>query len=785
MTASVALVLLILLGAVVLFVSGWIRMDLTALLVLGALALTGLVTPAQALSGFSNPAVITVGGMFVISAALARTGVANLLGRQVLRMAGEGEMRLIVVIMSTAGVLSAVMNNIGVAAMMLPVVMDIARRIGRPPSRLLMPLALGTLLGGLLTLIGTPPNILVSDALRAQGLPPFRLFEFTPIGVVILVVGIAFIALVGRHLLPVRDPRREAQGSSERDLVQSYELQERFFIIRLPPRSLLEGKTLAESRLGSALGLHVLAILREHRPKLAPGPDALLHSGDRLLVQGRPDLLVELRGRRHLEMEEDANVAERLVSAEIGVAEARLEAGSGLVGRTLHQAELRNRYGILVLALRRDGVPRRTALEDVPLQAGDTLLLQGAYERLEALTQAPEFGSVNPLTVQEGLAAYQLEERFVTLRVTDQSILVGRSLRESRLGDAAGLMVLGISRNGETRLIPVPDEVLQPDDLLLVKARPDTLVVLRGLQKLEIEPHDESVLSQLESDTVGLLEVVLAPRTNLVGRTPRQIGFRDKYGLSVLAIWREGRAFRSNLRDTPLRFGDSLLVFGPREKLKVLAREPDFLVLTEAMQEPPRTGLAPVSVLILSGVLLPVMLGWVSIAISVIVGATLMILTRCVTAEEAYRAVEWPAIVLIAGMLPLGIAMGETGAARLLADGVIGSIGTLGPRGVLAGICLMTALGAQVIPSAALVVLMAPIALSTAVDLGISPYTLMMGVALSAASLSSPVAHPANVLIMGPGGYRYGDYVRVGMPLTLLVLLIVIWVMPLFFPFFP
>jgi di/tricarboxylate transporter len=203
------------------------------------------------------------------------------------------------------------------------------------------------------------------------------------------------------------------------------------------------------------------------------------------------------------------------------------------------------------------------------------------------------------------------------------------------------------------------------------------------------------------------------------------------------------------------------------------------------MQEPPRTRLAPVSVLLLAGFLLPVMLGWLPISIAVLVGATLMVLTRCVSAEEAYRAIEWPALVLIAAMLPLGIAMDQTGAARFLAEGVIGSAGAFGPRGVLAGICVMTVLGAQAIPSAALVVLMAPIALSTAADLGISPYTLMMGVALSAASLASPVAHPANVLIMGPGGYRYIDYVKVGLPLTAVVLLIVIWVMPFFFPFFP
>ncbi len=785
MTGEIALVLATLLGAAILFVTGWLRMDLTALLVLGALALTGMVSPTQALAGFSSPAVITVAGMFVISAGLSRTGVAGLIGRQVLRVAGRGETKLLVVIMATAGVLSAFMNNIGVAAMMLPVVMDIARRTGSPPSRLLLPLALACLMGGLLTLIGTPPNIVVSDALLTQGLAPFHLFDFTPIGLVILGVGIAFVALVGRHLLPLRDPRQEMGRRSDRGLIESYELHERVFTVRLPERSLLDGKTLAESRMGSALGLHVLAIQRAVGPELAPGPEAVLRSGDRLVVQGRPDLLVELQKGRHLELVRDDWVGRHLASAEIGFAEARIPAGSPLVGRTLNQADLRKRTGVAVLAVSGGHELRRTSLEDTPMRAGDALLLQGPEARLEALEGTVEFEGFRKLSLEDAIRSYKLEERFFALRITPESLLAGRSLRESRLGDAAGLAVIGIDRNGDTNLAPEPEEILEPGDLLLVQARPETLLVLRGLQKLEFDAEGEAILDDLESERVGLLEVVLSPRTRLVGSTPRQIGFRDKYGLTVLAVWRAGQVHRTNLRDMPLEFGDSLLLFGPRKRLQLLAREPDFLVLTEALQEPARTELAPVATLVLAGVLLPVLLGWIPIAISVLLGATAMILTRCLTPDEAYRAIEWPAIVLIAGMLPLGAAMDQTGAARLLAEGAIGGMGDLGPRAVLAGLCVMTALGAQVIPSVALVVVMAPIALTTAADLGISPHTLMMGVALSAASLSSPVAHPANVLVMGPGGYRYMDYVKLGLPLTAVVLVIVVWLLPVFLPFTP
>ena len=180
---------------------------------------------------------------------------------------------------------------------------------------------------------------------------------------------------------------------------------------------------------------------------------------------------------------------------------------------------------------------------------------------------------------------------------------------------------------------------------------------------------------------MGLVEVVLSPRTTLAGKTLRQIHFREKYGLSVLAIWREGRAYRSNLRDMALRFGDALLLYGPRERLRVLGEEPDFLVLTEAAQEAPRLNKAPIALLIMAAVLMPVILDWLPIAIAAVAGVVLMILTRCLTMEEAYRSIEWKAVFLIAGMLPLGIAMEQTGAASFLAEGMVGLVGGLGAPG--------------------------------------------------------------------------------------------------------
>ncbi|HEY4666841.1 MAG TPA: SLC13 family permease, partial [Anaerolineales bacterium] len=271
MTPEMGLMLAILIGALILLVSEKVRMDVVALLVLGSLALTKLVDPVQALSGFSSPAVVTVWAVFILSGGLTRTGIANLIGRQVLKVAGRGEPGLIAAIMLTAGLMSSVLNNVGVAALLLPVVMDLSRRTGRNPSRLLMPLAFGALLGGLTTLIGTPPNILVNDVMAEFGLARFQFFDFTPVGVAVMLAGIGFMVVVGRHLLPQRDITKE---SARADLGQIFGFRERMAVLRLPADSSLSGHTLAASRLGAALGLNVLAILRPQDRLLAPGPNA-------------------------------------------------------------------------------------------------------------------------------------------------------------------------------------------------------------------------------------------------------------------------------------------------------------------------------------------------------------------------------------------------------------------------------------------------------------------------------------------------------------------------------
>ena len=782
MTAEIALTLAILVAAIVLFISERLRVDLVALLVLATLALTGLVSPAEAVSGFSNPAVVTVWAVFILSAGLSRTGVANVVGRQVLRLAGSGEVRLLVVIMLAAGVMSAFMNNVGVAALLLPVVMDIARRTGRTPSRLLMPLAFGALLGGLTTLIGTPPNILAADALRDAGLEPFSLFDFVPVGGLIMLAGVAYMALVGRHLLPERDSASQSAADAGAELGEVYGLEQRLSLIRLPLRTPLAGKTLAESRIGTALGLTVLGVIRNGQTELAPRPETTLQGGDRLLVTGAVERLAKLREWEYLVLE-NANVTlEDLTDSEIDLVEITLPADSPFLHQTLKQIDFRSRYGANVLALWGHGRLQRTDLQDVPLEPEMTLLVQGTRAQIEALRESQGV-NVTEADTPRPAGVYRLHERLLALQIPGDSSLVNQTLRESRFGDAFDLSVLGIVRDGETELMPPPDARLEAGDTLLVEARREDLSTLRGLQALEVEPRHHPAWSELESAEIGMVEAVLSPHTTLVGKTLNELHFRDKYQLTVVAIWREGRAYRSRLRDMDLRFGDALLLYGPRQKLALLADDPDFLVLEEALQEALRLQRAPVAALIMVGVVLSVMVGWLPISIAAVAGATLMVLTGCLQMEEAYRHIQWNAVFLIAGMLPLGIAMENSGAAGFLAAGVISRMSALGPVFLIGGLFFLTTLASQVMPNAVVTVLLAPIALSSAADLGFSPFALMMVVAIAAsASFLSPVGHPANVLIMGPGGYRFGDYIRVGLPLTIVVLIVTLIVLPLVWP---
>jgi di/tricarboxylate transporter len=363
------------------------------------------------------------------------------------------------------------------------------------------------------------------------------------------------------------------------------------------------------------------------------------------------------------------------------------------------------------------------------------------------------------------------------------SALVGSTVKETRLGSALGSRILGILRKEGPIVMPEPFEKLKAGDRLLLEGRTSDLELLRGLEQLQIDAENRPDLEEMMSRHYGLVEAILSPHSALAGKTLRQLAFREKYGVNVLAVWREGAAIYEDLRDAELRFGDALLLFGPGGKLKMLGQEPDFIVLTQTAQERPRLEKAKLAVAIMAGVILPVAFGWVPIYIAAVVGAALMVLIGALTMEEAYREIEWKAVFLIAGMLPLGIALDRTGAARLIAEAVVTLAGPFGPHSVMAGLVALTFFATCFIPTAALVVLMAPIVMNTAVDLGMSQHSLLMAVAMAAsASFTTPIAHPANILVMGPGGYRFIDYLKVGGLLTLVVFAVILLVLPVFWP---
>lgn len=782
MTFEIAIVLGVLIVSLILFVSEVIRMDLVALLVLGALAIFGVVNTEQAFAGFSNSAVITVWAMFILSEGLTRTGIADVIGRQVMRAGGSREVPMILVIMITGAVLSAFMNNIGVAALMLPVVVDVARRTRIPASRLLMPLAYSTLLGGLMTLIGTPPNLLISEALAQSGREPFKLFDFTPIGGVVMITGVVFVALIARFLLPSHRGKRDKQVS-QRSLRSRYKLHEHTFMLRIPSRSVLVGKTLAESRIGPSTGMIILELVRDGRSNTLPGRQTVLRGGDGILVQGRLDRFRELRRWADLVIERETPVLKSMVAAKVAYAEVTVSDTSTLVGELLRHAAFRTRFNVAVVGLRRDDRYRLTNLAYVPLRSGERVLVQGEQDAIEALGKFADFSESEVLTPERLAAEYHTEERMFVVRLPKASELVGATLRKSRLADVFDFRVVAIFRDGTLNVMPGGDEELSGGDLLLLEGQYGDLELLRGLQEIEIETSVPSNVGAFDSDRLTLLDATLHPRSTLAGRTVGELNFRERYGIELAGIWREGQSIGAELADETLQIGDGLLLLGPRDRLQLLESDTDFLILSPLGQEPPDTRRAPLAAFIMFGVVLSVMLGYAPISVAAVVGGSLMVLTGCLNMEQAYRAIDWRAIFLIAGMLPLGTAMQETGAATYLANQVMLLLGDAGPWPVIMGLYILTAMATMIIPTAALVVLMSPIVLSAMADMGLQPETAMMAVAMAAsASFTSPISHPANILVMGPGGYRFVDYLKVGVPLTIVVFITVMVLLPILWP---
>ncbi|HSM58704.1 MAG TPA: SLC13 family permease [Candidatus Sulfomarinibacteraceae bacterium] len=625
MTLDMWLAVGILVAAVVLFISEKLRVDVVALGVVVTLMITGLLTTEEALAGFSSTAVLTIGALFIVGGGVMNTGLAGTIGRRILAIAGHGESRLIVVLMAAVALLSGVMSDTGTVAVLLPAAIVLARNANISPSRLLIPLSFGSLLGGASTLIGTPPNIIVRDALVAGGYEPFSFFTFTPMGIILTASGILFMALVGRHLLPDRRPHVDAQ--------------------RLPtPKELVE-----EYRL--------------------------------------PDQLLRLRVRR----------------------------GSDMIGKTVVETDLGREFSVVVLQILRPSEPR-------------------------------------------------------------PSFQFARSLSQAMGGQVQ-----------ETAELSNGDTVVQLDDVLIVKGDPDDVAHAAAHWNLGVQPaaaKDERALIDRE---VGVAEVVLPRRSRLVGKTLADERFGSTYKLTVLNIQRPGVHEALDLSSTKLAFGDILLVQGPWEQIAALKeRRRDFVVVgqPETMIEAPRKEKANLALLILAGMIAAMIAGVASLTAVAMVAGLAMVLSGCLTMDEAYEFIDWRSLFLIAGMIPLSTALEKAGVVDFAAQGLVQSLGVIGPLAVLAGLFLFTSAFTQVISNTATTVIIAPLAVASATQLGVQPYAFLMAIAIAASmAFATPVASPTNTLVMGAGHYTFGDYARVGLPLILIALVEVVLVLPLLFPF--
>ena len=584
---------------IVLFVWGRWSSDLVALLSLLALALFGVIGTRDALAGFGNPTIIMIAALFVVGEGLSRTGVTGWGGKRLLEAARGSKIRLLVVVMAGTALLSAFISNTGAVATLMPAVVAAAWTVGSVPSKFLMPLAFAANAGGLLTLTGTPPNIVVAQTLEQSGLRPFSFFEFGLIGGPLLVVSVAYMALVGRKILPTR-------------------------------------------------------------------------SADQRPVDAAADL-----------------------------------------------AEL--------------------------------------------------------------ASAYSLGENQFRLRVRSNSSLIGKTAMEAALGPNYGAPVLRI----EGREI-ASDVVLRRDDILVVRAPPETIDRLLHELGLSLQPPTDAP-GELVSKEIGLVEVIPTPRSEYLGR-PIAVGqISERFPVQLLAVRRRGEPVVDG-KDMTLELGDSLLVRGTWEAIGALKSDRrNFVVVgtPEAMASEvaglhPRAGVA---VAALVGMVVLMVTGVVSTVIAALIAAATMVLGGCLSAREAYRSISWSSVVLIAAMIPMGRALEITGAARLVSEGLVNTLGDLSPVALMAGVFLLTTGFSQVISNTATAVLVAPIVMQAAVDLGVSPHPLLMIVAISASTaVLTPIATPTNILVYSPGGYRFADYVKVGLPLMLLILAISLALVPVIWP---
>jgi di/tricarboxylate transporter len=582
----------------VLFATDRLRPDLVSMLLLAALVIAGFFrptfpSPEEALSGLSNPATVTVGAMFIVSAGLVRTGAVNAISRRIVRLGGHSPGRVVFFLLLTAGLLSAFINNTAALAVFLPVSLTISKEYGINPSRVLIPLSYVVMIGGVCTVIGTSTNLLVSSISAAHGLGEIGMFDLTRMGAIFFGVGLLYVILFLYRFLPER--------ATTSGLTPKYQLA-----------NYLSG----------------------------------------LMVKEK----------------------------------------SPLIGRTPAESRLSERYDVTILQIMRGNESRWFGLRDTPLQAGDRLLVRG---------------------------------------------------------DANDIL-----RMKEAGLVPVGEVKFAERDL--------------------------------SSEQTALAEAILPPTSSLIGTTLKEVDFRHKYGVFALAIRKHGRTMHRKIAEIRLDVGDSLLLQGRRSSMDGLFEDPDFLGLRE-LDIPPVRGrrsayAVSIAVLVVALAAAEVM----PILASSVLGCLAMIITGCLTVREAYDSVDWMVIFLLVGLIPLGMAMDETGTARFFVGGVLRLTEPLGPIGAISCFYLIATALTSVMSNNAAAVLLAPIGIASAEELGVSPWPFIMTILFGcSAAFASPVGYQTNLMVFGPGAYRYRDFLRAGIPLTVIFWALVTLLVPALWPLRP
>lgn len=623
MTTEMIITLTILAGTAICFMIGKIRSDLVAICSLILLVLLQILTPQEALSGFANSVVIMMIGLFIVGGGIFQTGLAKMASGKLLQLAGNSELRLIITVMIASAGIGAFVSNTGTVAVMLPIVVSMAMSTGMNPSRLLMPLAFASSLGGMLTLIGTPPNLVINETLIHAGYEGLSFFSFTPIGIICLAVGIISLIFLSRLFLRKGSANKEEEGDNGQSLKQladKYQLAQNLFRVQVNADSLVKNKTLQELDIPATYGLNIIEIRRKTSNK---------------------------------------NPFFKTISQEI--------AGPSTM-----------------------------------LQEDDIIYVFGSFEQVQKLTNA-----------------YQLE-------------LIDRNVTER----------------------------------------------MNGMDS-----------DQYAYNEVGIAEVLLTPTSKLINEQVKHSGFREKYNLNILGIQRKDDYILQNLKEEKIRFGDALLVQGAWKQIALLSKEQsDVVVVGQPLEEANKVTLdhkAPIAAGIMLLMVLLMIFEVFPAVITVMIAAVLMVVTRCVRSmDEAYKTINWGSIVLIAGMIPMSNAIEKTGLATLLSESLVSGLGDHGPLVLLAGVYLMTSALTMFISNTASAVLFAPIALTAAIQMGVSPYPFLFAVAVAASmSFTTPFSTPPNAMVMSAGRYSFMDYIKVGLPLQTVIGIVMIIVLPLLFPF--